>query len=211
MRESLVTVTTIDFIVEEPSMEAFLRAVLPKLLDDTHFTIHAFRGKDHLLKRLPSRLNGYARWIPPDYRIIVLVDRDDEDCNQLKAQLEQMASNAGLATRSQPVGGQFTVLNRIVIEELEAWYFGDWQAVQNAYPKVRSTIPKQPRYRDPDAIQGGTWEHFERVLRRSGYYKSGLPKIEAAQSIGPFVDPENNRSHSFQCFRGALRELVGCS
>ena len=204
-----MTATTIDFIVEEPSMEAFLRAVLPKLLGDTHFTIHAFRGKDQLLKRLPSRLNGYARWIPPDYRIVVLVDRDNEDCEKLKAQLEQIALNAGLATRSQPAGGQFTVINRIVIEELEAWYFGDWQAVQKAYPGVSQSIPAQPRYRDPDAIQDGTWEHFGRVLRRAGYYRNGLRKIEAAKLIGPFVDLENNRSHSFQCFRDALRELVG--
>lgn len=135
-------------------METFLRAVLPKLLGDTHFTIHAFRGKDQLLKRLPSRLNGYAKWIPLDYRIVVLVDRDNEDCEKLKAQLEQIAFNAGLATRSQPSDDKFTVINRIVIEELEAWYFGDWRAVQNAYPRVSPAIPRQQRYRDPDAIQG---------------------------------------------------------
>ena len=51
-----MTVTAIDFIVEEPSMEAFLRSVLPIILDDTHFDIHVFQGKDQLLKRLPSRL-----------------------------------------------------------------------------------------------------------------------------------------------------------
>lgn len=190
-------------------MEAFLRAVLPKLLGNTHFTIHTFRGKDQLLKRLPSRLNGYAKWIPQDYRIVVLVDRDNEDCKKLKKQLEQMALNAGLATRSQPTDGQFIVINRIVIEELEAWYFGDWQAVQKAYPGVSQFIPVKPRYQDPDAIRGGTWEHFGRVLRRAGYYKNGLRKIEAAQYIGPYIDPENNRSHSFQCFRDALKELVG--
>ena len=117
--------------------------------------------------------------------------------------------NAGLATHSQPAGGQFTVINRIVIEELEAWYFGDWQAVKNAYPRVSPTIPRQQRYRNPDAIQGGTWERFQRVLQRAGYYKNGLRKIEAAQSIGPLIDLENSRSHSFQCFRDALKDLVG--
>ena len=206
-----MTVTTIDFIVEEPSMEAFLRVVLPMILGRTQFKIRPFHNKDQLLKHLPSRLQGYAKWIPEDYEIVVLVDRDNEDCEKLKAQLEQMALNAGLATRSQPACGQFTVINRIVIEELEAWYFGDWQAVQNAYPGVSSSTPRQKRFRDPDAIQGGTWEHFERVLRRAGYYKSGLRKIKAAQSIGPLIDLENNRSHSFQCFRDALRGLVGCS
>ncbi len=190
-------------------MEAFLRVVLPMILGRTEFKIRPFQSKDQLLKNLPSRLQGYARWIPANHKIVVLVDRDNEDCESLKAQLEQIALNAGLATRSWPAGGQFTVINRIVIEELEAWYFGDWQAVQNAYPRVSPAIPRQQRYRNPDAIQGGTWEHFERILQRAGYYKNRLRKIEAAQSIGPFLDPENNRSHSFQCFRDALRELIG--
>lgn len=203
-----MTVTAIDFIVEEPSMEAFLRVVLPMILGRIQFKIRRFQNKDQLLKHLPSRLQGYAQWIPSSHKIVVLVDRDNEDCEKLKAQLEQMAFNAGLATRNQPTDGQFTVINRIVIEELESWYFGDWQAVQKAYPGVSQFIPQQPRYQDPDAIQGGTWEHFGRVLLRAGYYKSGLRKIEAAQSIGPYIDPENNRSHSFQCFRDALRELV---
>ena len=204
-----MTATTIDFIVEEPSMEAFLRVVLPMILGRTQFKIRQFQNKDQLLKRLPTRLQGYSQWITANYKIVVLVDRDNEDCEKLKAQLEQMALNASLATRSQPAGGQFTVINRIVIEELEAWYFGDWQTVRNAYPRVSQSIPAQSRYRDPDAIQGGTWEHFEPVLQRAGYYKNRLRKIEAAQSIGPFVDLENNRSHSFQCFRDALRDLVG--
>lgn len=204
-----MTVAKIDFIVEEPSMEAFLSAVLPMILGRTQFNIRRFQNKDQLLKNLPSRLQGYAKWIPADHKIVVLVDRDNEDCKKLKAQLEQMALNVGLATRSQPAGGQFTVINRIVIEELEAWYFGDWQAVRKAYPGVSQFIPEQPRYQDPDAIQGGTWEHFGRALRRAGYYKNGLRKIEAAQSIGPFIDLESNRSHSFRCFRDAVRELVG--
>ena len=190
-------------------MEAFLRVVLPMILGRTQFNIRPFQNKDQLLKHLPTRLQGYAQWIPANHKIVVLVDRDSEDCERLKAQLEQIALSAGLATRSQPADGCFTVINRIVIEELEAWYFGDWQAVQKAYPEVSQFIPALPRYQDPDAIQGGTWEHFGRVLRRAGYYESGLRKIEAAQSIGPYIDPENSRSHSFQCFRDALRELVG--
>ena len=77
------------------------------------------------MRHLPSRLQGYAQWIPADHKIVVLIDRDNEDCKRLKARLEQMALNAGLTTRSQPADDRFAVINRIVIEELEAWYFGD--------------------------------------------------------------------------------------
>ncbi|MCY4353998.1 MAG: DUF4276 family protein [Truepera sp.] len=69
---------------------------------------------------------GYARWLPDEYRIIVMVDRDNDDCKKLKAELEAAAMAARLRTRSQASGGPWQVANRIVIEELEAWYFGDW-------------------------------------------------------------------------------------
>lgn len=204
-----MSVSVIDFMVEEPSMEAFLRAVLPGILGTTAFNIYPFQDKGQLLSRLPVRLRGYVHWIEPDRRIVVVVDRDDDDCISLKQSLEQMAEDAGLSTRSRPQqNGQFTVINRIAIEELEAWYFGDWEAVRSAYPKVPATIPKRAAYRNSDGIAGGTWEHFEQVMQRAGYFRGGLRKIEAAQAIGPHIDSERNRSHSFQVFRSALVEII---
>jgi hypothetical protein len=98
---------------------------------------------------------------------------------------------------------------RIAVEELEAWYFGDWEAVRDAYPKAPPTIAVQAKYRRPDAITGGTWEAFERVMRRGGYFRGGLQKIEAARRIGEHVDPDRNTSPSFQVFRRLLDELSG--
>ncbi len=198
----------VDVITEEPSMEAFLHIVLPRLLDGIPFEIHPFQGKDQLLTRLSDRLKGLASYIPEDYLVVVLVDRDDDECERLKATLEEMALQAGLRTRSSRLGSQFQVINRIAVEELEAWYFGDWDAVLAAYPRVPPNVPRQKGYRDPDAIRGGTWEHFERVMQRAGYFQGGLRKIEAARTIAPHIDPDRNRSHSFQVFRDALRELA---
>lgn len=152
--------------------------------------------------------------MPTDWRIVVLVDRDDQECEELKTKLEQMARKAGLVTRTQAkaTNTPYVVINRIVVEELEAWYFGDWTAVQAAYPGVQRTVPAQEKYRDPDAISGGTWEAFERILKRKGYFPGGLRKIEAARTIVPYMDPERNRSRSFQVFCEALREMVStCS
>ena len=59
---------------------------------------------------------------------------------------------------------------------------------------VSPTVQNQARYRAPDAIQGGTWEAFERVLQRHNYYKTGLPKIEAATTVAGHIDPTRNRS-----------------
>ena len=93
--------------------------------------------------------------------------------------------------------------------QLEAWYFGDWHAVRQAYPRVSPNIPNQARYRDPDVIAGGTWEAFERVLQKGGYFRQGLAKVQVATDIGGHVDPARNRSHSFAAFRDAVAEAAG--
>lgn len=202
-----MSVAYAEFLVEEPSMEALLRVVLPQILGQSPFEIRVFQGKANLLAQLPHRLRGYA-WFPDTYRIVVVVDRDDDDCHVLKQQLEQHAQSAGRFTRAQRDRGPFTVINRIAIEELEAWYFGDWQAVRAAYPNVAANVPRRAAFRDPDAIAGGAWEAFERVLQRAGYFKGGLRKLEAAQTIAPHLVPARNTSRSFQVFRDAVLELA---
>ena len=126
-----------EILVEEPSMETFLRGLLPRLLpEDRTFQIHPFRGKANLIAKLEARLRGYAAWLPSDWRIVVVVDRDDEDCRELKRRMEAIAAKVGLRSRTQsPTYWQ--LVKRIVIEELEAWYFGDWEAVVAAYPHVK--------------------------------------------------------------------------
>lgn len=203
-----MSVEYLHVIVEEVSMEMFLRGLLPRLLGGVPFDVYPFQCKDELLARLPDRLWGYSAWLPEGHRIVVVVDRDDDDCHALKQQLEQWAQDAGLFTRSNRQQGQFTLVNRIAIEELEAWYFGDWDAVRTAYPRVSPTVTRKERYRDPDGIAGGTWEAFERELQRAGYFRAGLRKVETAQSIAPHIDPARNNSHSFQVFCQAVAELA---
>lgn len=58
-----VAVEHIEFIVEEPSMEAALRTIVPKILNDVSFDVYAHQCKDERLKRLPDRLRGYAAWL----------------------------------------------------------------------------------------------------------------------------------------------------
>jgi len=203
-----MTVSHVEVVVEEPSAEAALRILLPKMLGNATFAVHAYTCKSALLKRLPARLCGYTSWLPDDWRIVVVVDRDDDDCNKLKKRLEAMADEAGLATKSKPKSRRFAVVNRLAIEELEAWYFGDWEAVQKAYPNVNANVPSQAKYRAPDEIKGGTWEAFERVLKAGGYFKTGLRKIEAARSVAEQMDPNRNTSPSFCALRDALAEVI---
>lgn len=196
--------------VEEESAEHALRVLLPRILGETQeFEILRFNGKPRLLRELPSRLRGYHRQNRADLGIAVLIDQDRQDCQQLKAQLETCVRQAGFATRSSPDGnGRFQVVNRIAVEELEAWFFGDIEALCAAYPRVSKSLDKRRGFRDPDAIVGGTWEALERVLQAAGHHRGGLAKIKAARDIAAHMQPDRNRSASFQCFCQGVRALV---
>ena len=198
--------THIEVLVEEPSMEWALRALLPRIVGTVDFAIYPHQGKDALLRRLPARLAGYRRWLPSDWFILIVVDRDDDNCTELKNRIEAIARAAGLRTRASHPAGQVRVLTRIAIEELESWYFGDWKAVREAYPRVSARVDVQARYRVPDAISH-TWEVFERLMNRAGYFTGGLRKIEAARQIAPRMDPARNTSRSFRILRQALVDI----
>lgn len=196
------------FLVEERSMAEFLQAFLPRFFPNVTAEVREYRGKDDLLRKLEGRLRGYADWPSNDFRIVVVVDRDDDDCHQLKERLELIADRAGLLTRSRAGSRPWRVANRIAIEELEAWYFGDPEAVCAVYPRVPRTFTNRAPYRQPDAIAGGTWEAFERLLQDHGYFKNGIPKTQVARDIGALVDPERNTSPSFKTFYSTVVEAT---
>jgi hypothetical protein len=199
----------IEFLVEEPSAEAALKNLVPKLMgEDISFNIHVFQGKQDLLKNLPKRFRGYRHWLPNDWYIVVLIDRDQEDCAKLKKKLEEIAHNEGFITRSNTgIDGKFQVINRIAIEELESWFFGDVTALEITYPKIPRFLNEKRKFRNPDSIRN-TAETLEGVLRGAGYYMGGLPKIEVARRVSLYMEPKRNISKSFQVFCGALQNLI---
>lgn len=78
----------------------------------------------------------------------------------------------------------------------------------SAYRRVSPHIPSQVRYRDPDAIRGGTWEAFERIMQHHGYFRGGLTKVKVASTIGEGIDPRRSRSNSFRVFYDAIMEAT---
>ena len=195
-----------EFFLEEQSAAEPIYSLVPKILPNANIEVHSFDGKPDLLKNLPHRLKAYSSWDADDHIIIVLVDHDKDDCHQLKRRIENYAAEAGLETRSGSPD-QFHVINRIAIEELEAWFFGDVEAIHKAYSRVPVTLGRKVPYRDPDSISGGTCVRLEKLLKDKGYHRGGLEKIRAAQEISRHMDPDRNRSKSFQVFRDALRSI----
>lgn len=200
---------SIRILFEEPSARAAGEILVPKILASASIEVQYIQHqcKSELLERIPGLFAGYARILGPKERVIVLVDEDREDCRELKARIEQFAIRAGLH-HAKPDARWRRLFVRIVVEELEAWYFGDWNAVKQAFPKVPGSIPQKSPYRNPDQIRGGTKEAFERILQKAGYYPSGVPRIEVARRVAGKMDPDRNTSPSFQLFRDPLRSMV---
>lgn len=187
-----------EFLVEELSMEIVLREIIPKIIGSKHtFNIRNFQNKDRLLKRLPERMKSYAKYVNKDWIIVVLIDRDNDNCYELKKKLCKASS----------VITQATVLNRIVIEELEAWFFGDIPAICNEYQRIPLSLSNKKQFRNPDAIKGGTWEQLNQVLKKYGY-DTGLQKREFAQRVAIHMNIDNNKSKSFQILRDSLRKII---
>ncbi|MGF3496208.1 MAG: DUF4276 family protein [Methanolinea tarda] len=202
----------IDFLVEEPSIEAVLNNLLPILLPTgTSFNIRVFQGKMDLLKRLPVLLKGYKKWIDTNHKIVILIDRHYDDCYNLKKKLENIAQDAQMITKS--AAGRFEsfqVLNRIVIVELESWFLGDKHAIKAAYPAISPNFVKRSKKSNPDKLDHPS-KDLEKILQRAKYYSSGMPKIEVAQNISSHMDPARNCSPSFQIFCSGLKAILSQS
>ncbi len=177
---------TIVFLLEEKSMKYFLDGILPRILPEgVAYRTIPHEGKSDLQKSIPIKLRG---WTQPDTKFVVVQDQDTNDCYDLKQKLQNICAPY-----------QKEVLIRIACHELESWYFGDLDAVSEAYGKDLRNLKNKRAYRVPDAIV-----YPKEELRRI------LPvhqQISGAKKIAPYIDIDGNRSVSFQMFVKGVRRL----
>jgi hypothetical protein len=206
-----MTVRQLEVLVEEPSAKVALDILLKQLVPgNRRFAVRNFDSKHKLQKALPKRLAAYARRIKKgeDLGILVLIDKDSDDCEALKERMEADAVGCGLATKSFPdVQGRFHVVNRIVVEELESWFIGDPAALRKAFPKL-PPVNSKGIFAKPDNQGNKAWENLHRFLKKHGVYRNSYPKIEAARKIAPHIDPARNRSPSFRQFCIGIKALL---
>ena len=100
---------------------------------------------------------------------------------------------------------------RLAIEEVEAWYFGDREALLAAYPRVRQDVMRS--YVQDSVCD--TWELLadavypggSSAIKKAGWPLPGQVKHEWAKKIAPLMEPDRNVSPSFCKFRDGLRQL----
>lgn len=175
------------FLVEEESMRRLLNHLLPRYLPEGSWQVIPHEGKSDLQRSIPRKLRA---WRAPETTFVVLHDKHSEDCIRLKHCLRALCQGAGRGD----------AIIRIVCEELEAWYFGDLQAVSEAYSRPELTsLALKPKFRDPDAIVCPSAELSRRIPE--------FGKVSAADRVGALIDPARSTSKSFAHLIATLQSL----
>lgn len=212
----------IEILVEDSSGMTLLEHLLPKLLGeqgDVHtWRLHSYKGigripeklsaagdpaKRILLDQLPRVLQGLGKTRGID-AVVVVLDSDRRDCKGFLMELNQML--AGCSAR--PAVTMF----RLAIEEMEAWYLGDQEALLTAYPEAKKDVLR--RYKQDSVC--GTWEVLadavhpggSKAVKDAGWPLPGRLKHEWAERIGPLLEIERNSSPSFRKLCEGLRRIT---
>jgi hypothetical protein len=186
---------TLVFLVEEPSAEQMLDALMPRLLeatgnsDNVAYQILPFQGKSDLEKKLCRRLRG---WRKPVTRFVIIRDQDSGDCRMIKEKLLQLCQEAGKSD----------CLVRIACHELESFYLGDLAAVEAGLSlNGLSQRQRQKKYRAPDSVASPSQE----LIRITG---KSYQKVAGSRAISRHLDLDNNKSHSFNVLIEGIRRLI---
>ncbi len=175
----------IVFLLEERSTKVLLDILLPRILPpDVAFLTIAHEGKSDLQKALPIKLK---HWTEPDTYFVVVQDQDSSDCVELKEKIRALCDGKD-------------VLIRIACHEMEAWYFGDLEAVSSAYGKDLSKLSSKKKYRYPDDIVSPKQELRKIIPEHE--------QISGAKKIAPFMDIMTNTSKSFNALVEGVNRLV---
>ena len=177
---------TLVFLLEEKSSKAMLEVVLPKIIPSgVVYRLISFEGKSDLENNLVRKIRG---WRAPDSFFVVMRDQDSGNCREIKQRLVQKCTEAG----------RDDTLVRIACHELESFYLGDLNAVEQAYG---ITLPSQKsrKYRTPDDLANAK-EELEKITR--GEYQ----KIDGSRRIAEHLDLNGeNRSKSFNALISGIK------
>ena len=184
----------LEILLEEPSMENFLREVLPKILPpaytlDNNCFLRPHNGKSDLKKSIPSKIKVFSNYYE-SAKVIIIHDQDSADCKKLKKNLVDLCE----------AHGDCPVLIRIACKELESWYLGDMDAIERVYPKFKAkNFKKSAKFRNPDSVQA------------SQELKILIPEFQkgfASKNISKFISIKQSTSSSFlQLITGISRFL----
>jgi hypothetical protein len=178
------------FLLEEPSMKAFLEEFLPRAFPDVPFLCLQHEGIRDLEASIPRKLRA---WREPGVLFVVVRDNHGANCLLVKERLRTLCQQ----------GHRADTLIRIVCQELESWHLGSPAALAEAFesPALAKRAAKS-KYADPDRLTNAA-DEIKRLV-------SGFKKIDCSRRMGRAMptDPTANGSRSFQVFFSGVTRLV---
>ncbi|MCE1249002.1 MAG: DUF4276 family protein [Firmicutes bacterium] len=209
-----------EVLIEDQSGKTTMEILLPKIIGENHtFRIIAYKGigripKDigknenpgHriLLNSLPRLLKGYGQTFKGygaenKALLVVICDLDNKRLTEFKNELLSLLESCSPKPET---------LFIFAIEEGEAWFLGDTEAVKKAYPNAKEQVLKT--YVN-DSICG-TWEKLAdaiynggaKALEKKGFHAIGEEKSKWARKITPLMNLNKNNSPSFCYFLDKL-------
>ncbi|NJM65964.1 MAG: DUF4276 family protein [Acaryochloris sp. RU_4_1] len=211
-----------EILIEDISGKIALEILVPKIIDTKQhtFKIYSYKGagriprdlkaksdpkKRVLLDQLPRLIQGYGKTFTGILNypaiLIVVCDLDDRCLSAFRKDLLDCLD------KCNPKPETYFY---IAIEEGEAWYLGDLEAVKKAYPSAKSAILNSY---ENDSICG-TWEKLADAIVVGGSVKLskvvgqiGKEKANWAHAISPHMNVDKNSSQSFCYFRDKLRHV----
>lgn len=177
------------FLLEEESMKACLNVLLPRILPDgITFKCIPHEGKQDLEKSIPRKLKG---WNQPNTRFVIVRDKDSADCIEVKNRLLRLCQEAG----------RNDVLVRIACHELESWFLGDLNAVEQAFKLDNiAKLQHKRKYKNPDQLSNAS-EELEKIVK-------SYRKVSGAKEIAQHLSLKNNCSISFNNFLKGVSRLI---
>lgn len=184
---------TLVCLLEEPSAEAMLKGVLPRLIPkDIDVKYIVFEGKQDLEKQLERRLKF---WCMANSVFLVMRDKDSGDCVRIKNNLAAKIKSSGKSDVS---------VVRIACHELESFYLGDLNAVEVGLEVAGlSRHQDSGKYRNPDTLANAA----EELVKLT---KNTYQKLAGSRAIAPHLTLGGaNRSHSFNVLLRGVQFLSG--
>lgn len=183
--------STLVCFVEGKADKILLDTLLPKLLPEgVGHQVVPFDGKQDLEKQIERKMRC---WMEPGARFLVMRDKDQGDCKQLKKRL------LGLCKSS----GKTAYLVRIACHEMESFFLGDLAAVE-AGMAVNGLQKQQvsKKFREPDAL-GNAKQELERLT------KDTYAEISGTRAIAPHLKLDgSNASTSFCHLISGIAKLI---
>ena len=212
-----------EILIEDESGKQMLNILMPKIISENDtFKVIGYKGIGRLpknltsnsdvktrilLEQLPRLLKGYGKTFSgynSTYKatVIVICDLDDKCLKTFRGELFNILNLCNPKPETRFC---------FAIEEGEAWFLGDINAIELAYPEIKKSVLNNY---ENDSICG-TWELLadaiysggSQALSKQEWYIIGAEKSAWAKNISLHMDVENNSSPSFRYFYKKIREL----